>query len=139
MTACNPRELPWFKQESKRQDERITEETKEAIRKSPELQKLIRVCLDQIPRPGGFELVNMSRDFNRSTFLSYGYHSSLDFQAVKHFYTDYFAQHDWKLISHKDSGWGPSRIEFQNADFKFVLYDMGRGEGENYGIVCGYL
>jgi hypothetical protein len=59
----------------------------------------------------------MSRDFNRGTFLVYGYHSSLDYQAVKRFYIDYF--------------------EFHNAKFKCILYDMESGKGKNYRVVCG--
>jgi hypothetical protein len=135
-TSCDPRQLPGFKQEAKRQDERITRETEEAIKKSPALQELDRLCTTEIVRPEGFVSVKKSRDFHQERFLSYGYHSTLDYQSVKRFFLNYFVQHGWQLTEEKDHGWGPSKIEFRKDTFKVTIYDMGRGEGENYGMVC---
>jgi hypothetical protein len=84
-TGCEPRQLPGFKQEAKRQDERITRETEEAIKKSPALQELDHLCTVEIPRPESFVIVNKSRDVHDGKFLSYGYHSQLDYQSVKSF------------------------------------------------------
>lgn len=136
LTACDPRQFPGFKQEAKRQEERITRETEEAIQKSPALQELNHLCTEEIPRPEGFVLVNKSRDFNKERFLSYGYHSTLGYESVKRFYLDYFAQHGWQLTKQKDGGWGPSEIEFRKDSYGVTIYDMGAGEGENYGLVC---
>ena len=138
-TACNPRELPGFRQEAKRQEERITRETEEAIKKSSALQELNHLCTEEIPRPEGFVSVNKSRDFNEERFLSYGYHSPLDYESVKRFYLDYFAQRGWQLTKQKDGGWGPSEIEFRKDSYRVTIYDMGAGEGENYGLVCAKL
>ena len=76
LTSCSPRQLPGLKQQAKAQEERITRETAEAIRKSPKLQELDRLCTAEVPRPEGFVLVKRSRDFNDESFLSYGYDSS---------------------------------------------------------------
>jgi hypothetical protein len=134
--ACNPRVLPGFKEETKRQEERITKETEEAIKKSPALQQLDHLCTQEISRPEGFISVKKSRDFNEEKFVSYGYHSSLDYQSVKRFYLDYSSQHGWQLTKQKDGGWGPSELEFRKDSFAVIIYDMGGGEGENYAVVC---
>src|SRR6266571_5197539 len=80
--ACNPRNMPGFSQEAKRQEDRITRETEEAIKKSPALQDLDHLCTQVLPRPERFQNVNKSRDFQNEKFLSYGYHSSLDYERV---------------------------------------------------------
>jgi hypothetical protein len=127
-SGCNPWRLPVLKEEARRQDQRITRETDEAIKKSPKL-----------PRPSGFELVNKDRDYNEETFLSYGYRSALDYQSVKQFYIDYFAQNGWKLTKQKEGGWGPSEIEFRRDSYRVSIYGMGTGQGEKYDIVCAKL
>jgi len=139
LSACNPRELPGFKQMAKRQEQRITRETEDAIKKSPGLQELNKLCTEEIPRPAGFVLINKDRDFNEEKFLGYGYHSTLDYESVKRFYLDYFAQHGWQLTKQKDGGWGPSEVEFRKEGYRVSIYDMGAGEGENYGVVCAKL
>jgi len=138
-TGCNPWRLPVLKEEARRQDERITRETDEAIKKSPKLQELNRLCTEKIPRPTGFELVNKDRDYHEETFVSYGYRSVMDYQSVKRFYLDYFAQNEWELTKQKDDGWGPSMIEFRKDSYRVAIYDMGTGKGENFAIVCGKL
>src|SRR5437879_5888889 len=81
LAACNPREMPGFKQLAKREDARITRETDEAINKSPALQQLNQLCTHDVPVPNGFILANKSRDFNEETFLSYGYQASTDYET----------------------------------------------------------
>ena len=113
LTACDPRELPGLKQAAKRQEERITRETEEAIKNSKTLQELHHLCTEEIPRPEGFVPVNKFRGLHEEIFLGYGYHSALDYQSVKRFYTNHFNQHGWQLTEQKDGGWGPSKIEFR--------------------------
>ena len=138
-TGCNPWRLPVLNEEARRQDERITRETDEAIKKSPKLQELNQLCTEKIPRPAGFELVTKDRDYHEETFVSYGYRSMLDYQSVKRFYLDYFAQNEWEFTKQKDDGWGPSMIEFRKGSYRVTIYDMGAGDGKNYSIVCGKL
>jgi hypothetical protein len=138
-TACDPRQLPGFKQEGKRQEERITRETDEAIKKSPLLQELDRLCTQELPRPDGFVPVNKYRDFNEEKFLGYGYHSELDYQSVKSFYVNHLTQHGWQLTEQKDEGWGQRKIEFRNEKYRVTIFDMGGGKGTNYALNCGTL
>jgi hypothetical protein len=137
LTACDPRGLPGFKQEAKRQEERITRETEEAIKKSTTLQELHHLCTEQIPRPEGFVLVNKFRGLHGEIFLGYGYHSPLDYQSVRRFYTNYFNQHGWQLTKQKDGGWGPSKIEFRKEGHEVMISESGsQDEGINYFLEC---
>lgn len=138
-SGCNPWRLPLLKEEARKQDERITRETDEAIKKSPKLQELNRLCMESIPKPTGFELLNKDRDYHEETFLGYSYRSKLDYQTVKRFYLDYFVQNGWALTEEKDDGWGPSKIEFHKDSYRVTIYDMGAADGKNYSIVCGKL
>lgn len=121
-TGCHPMSLPVLREEAKRQDERITRET-EAIKESPKLQELNQLCTDKIPKPTGFELWSKDRDYHEETWLDYGYRSALDYQTVKRFYLDYFAQNGWQLTKEKDDGWGPSEIEFHKDSYRVTIYD----------------
>ena len=140
LVGCNPRQLPGFKQAGKLQEERITRETDEAIKTSSALQQLDRLCTQEIPRPEGFLSMNKFKNLNGETFLGYGYHSALDYQSVKHFYVNYFAQHGWQVTKQKDGGWGPSKIEFRKDTNKVTISESGYdGEGINYFVECAQL
>lgn len=139
LCSCDPRQLPGFHREAKRQDERITRETQEAIRNSSGLQELDRLCIKEIPLPDGFVLKQMSRDFHDQKYLSYGYQSDTDYRTVKNFYLNYFRAHGWQLSEEKDGGWGPSRIEVRNDRYRVTVYDKERKNGGLYDIVCAKL
>jgi hypothetical protein len=139
LTACDPRQLPGFKQEAKRQEERITRETEEAIKKSPALQELDHLCTQEIPRPDGFVPVNKYRDVHEERFLGYGYHSALDYQSVKSFYINHLTQNGWQITKQKDGGWGEPQIEFRKDKYRVTIFDVGAGEGTNFTLSCGRL
>lgn len=137
-TGCNPIHLPVLREEARRQDERITRETDEAIKKSPKLQELNRLCTETIPKPTEFELLYKDRDYHEETFISYAYRATLDYQTVKRFYLDYFGQNGWELKEEKDDGWGPSKIVFHKDSYRVSVYDKESG-GKTYSVVCGKL
>jgi len=71
-------------------------------------------------KPTDFELLNKHRDFHEETFVGYGYRSKLDYQTVKRFYLDYFAQNGWVLAEDKNDGWGdPKKYArlFRDAEY----------------------
>ena len=135
--ACDPRQLPGFKQEAQRQAERINRETNEAIKKSPALQELARLCTEEIPRPQGFVETRKYKD-HENRLLGYHYRSRIDYPAVKSFYLDYFSQHGWQLTRQKDGGWGPSQLEFRNDRHRVIIDDKGQSDG-TYGVACARL
>jgi hypothetical protein len=121
-TGCvNPKTLPGIRGYVKREDERITKATEEAVKKSPLLQDLDHLCTKEISVPDDFVLV--SRDMGTTstpatqTFLGYGYSSRSDYQQVKKFYKDRLLPKGWQLITEKDAG----------------------GDEANYSLQCGRL
>lgn len=135
LTQCNPTRLPGLRQIAKRQEERITKETEEAIKRSSKLQELDHLCTQEIPHPVDAILIKRYRDFRGETFLGYGYHSKADYQNVKRFYTDHFADHGWQLTYQKDSGWGPRELEFHKDAYTVKVYEAG-GEPIKYFLHC---
>ncbi len=134
-SGCNPREMPGFKQMAKRQEEKTTRETEEAIKKSPALQELDRLCTQEIPRPAGFVPINKYRDLHGERFLGYGYHSPDDYPSVKSFYIKYFSEHGWQLTKQMESSWGQPQIEFRRGPFLARIYDLG-GREIKYSLHC---
>ncbi len=136
LEGCNPRRWPGFQGEAKRQEERITRDTEEAIKKSAALQELDRLCTQEIARPEGFVPVNKYRDLHGDRFLGYGYQSALDYGSVSTFYQNFLSQHGWQLTKRKDNGWGQRQIEFRKGRYEVILYDLGGSEGINYSLHC---
>jgi hypothetical protein len=102
-SACDVRRLPGFNQAAKREEERITKETEEAIKQSAELQDLDHLCTQVVPRPDGFVPVNKFRTLHGPLILGYGYHSSVDYQIVKRFLPQSFRS-TW-VASFSTKGW----------------------------------
>jgi len=139
VAACNPRGFPGFKQLAKQQEERITRETEEAIKKSPVLQDLDRLCTQEILRPEGFVPINKYKDLHGERFLGYGYQSKADFSGVESFYVSYFVQHGWNLTKQDDRKWGFPKIEFRNQKYQVKIYDAGQDGEINYLLHCELL
>lgn len=135
ITSCNPWKLPGLREEARRQDERVSRETDEAIRTTPVLQDLARLCTEEIPRPRDFVESRKYADFNDKKFLGYVYDSALDYSSVRAFYRGFFLQHGWRLAGEKE-GWGPSQMEFRNDKYRVTIYDKGARDGA-YDVVCG--
>lgn len=136
VAACNPREIPGFKQLAKRQEEKTTRETEEAIKRSPIFQDLDRLCTQEIPRPEGFVSINKYKSLHEEKFLGYGYHSQTDFSAVKKFYFAYFAQHGWNFTKEDNGEWGYADIQFRNQKYEVIITDAGQDGEINYFIHC---
>jgi hypothetical protein len=136
LAGCNPFRLPGLRQVAKQEEERETKETEEAIRKSPALQELDRLCTQEIPRPDGFVLVKKFNGFHSVIFVGYGYHSGSGYQEVKTFYMKYFTQHGWLLTKQEDGSWGPMSVEFSKDSYKVVVDRLSGGDGLNYDITC---
>lgn len=134
--ACSPIKIPVLRERAKKEQERITKETQEAIKSSQKLQELDRLCTKDIPLPPDFVLVKLHRDYKDETFLGYGYHSDVSYQQVKTLYRDYFLQRGWQLAGEKDRTWGYPYIEFINATYRIKIYDFGPGDGVNYSFHC---
>lgn len=135
--ACDPRTLPGFKEESERQEERITRETEAAIRESPQLRELNQLCIETIPRPSDFVLVNKFRTLNSGPLLGYGYHSAWDYDSVKSFYLTSLPPNRWHVITDRTGGWRPSKIEFRKDSYTVRISESGLSDEHiTYFLEC---
>ncbi|HEV2799788.1 MAG TPA: hypothetical protein VGW12_04780 [Pyrinomonadaceae bacterium] len=135
LTGCNPRNTPIFRKMAEGQEKRSAEYTEEALKKSPSLQELDRLCTKEIPLFEGFVLLSKSASSHRSTFLSYFYDSGADYRKVKSFYIDYFAKNGWQLTEEKDGGWGQRKVEFRKGNYKIIVSHGGM-ENAEYAFDC---
>lgn len=134
--CTNPRELPGFKGAVEKQEAITAQKTEEAIKESPLLQELDRLCREVLPLPEGFALAAKKLDFKNRNDLTYYYSSAAEYQMVSNFYQDYFTRNGWQLTARKDSGWGQKRLEFRKDGYAVVIYHGPMGGGVNYSIHC---
>lgn len=139
LTGCDPRRLPGFKREAKRQEELTTRETEAAINRSPTFQEINHLCTQEIPRPSDFLLVNKYMSLREEKFLGYGYRSALDFGSIKSFYITNLTERGWQLVRQKDGGWGPSEMEFRKEGFQVIISNTIGGEEIKYFVHCAKL
>lgn len=134
--CVDPKEIPGFRGAVREEEEKSTRETEEAIKGSPELQELARLCTEVVPVFEGFRLVYKSGAFKeRPLYLSYKYYSEADYLKVKGFYKSYFEQRGWRLTEQKDGGWGQRWVEFRKGVYKVKVFH-GMSEEVNYAIHC---
>ena len=137
LTACNPRNNPLFRKAAKVSDERIAKQTEQALKESPVLQEIDRLCTQQIPLFDGFKLTRKMSWQSRNPFLSYDYVSAADYQKVRTFYKEYFLQNGWQLTKDQDGGWGPPwEARFKKDNYSISITYSGPGEESNYGFFC---
>lgn len=101
-TGCNPRTLPGIRGFVRREGERISKATEEAVKKSPTLQQLDQLCREEVSTPDDF-LLQVRSMGTSNIFLSYGYRSKSEYEDVKKFYKARLGLKEWKLITRKGS------------------------------------
>ena len=136
LTACNPRNLPGFKQISESEEIRLRKFAEEKVNNLPVFRDLNELCTKEIPLYESFSLVNFHASYKKPDSLSYFYFSNAEWQKVKVFYKDYFAQHGWQLIKENDTNWGSSEVEVKKDNYRVILYYKGLGADANYGFHC---
>lgn len=137
LTGCI-RDTPLFRQWAEHEEQKSAKYTEEALKKSPDLQELDRLCTKEIPTYEGFALSLKRAGSPKSTYLSYFFDSDADYQKVKSFYLDYFARNEWKLTDEYNGGWGPKSAEFRKGNYMVILYHKGMGDAE-YALHCEML
>lgn len=76
--------------ESLESERRKTEATKEAIRNSPSLQEVNRVC-ESLPKTDSFRLILMRNSFRADVeLLEYGYLADEPYETVRDIFVDFF-------------------------------------------------
>ena len=133
--SCSPKLLPGFRKLAVREQQRITEETRQAIIKSQSLRELDYLYRHEVVTPENFRLVRMSRDFKGETFLVYGYKSDQSWKDVKGYYRKYLAKAGWQLSGEQDVTWGDDFIRFQKQSYQVIVYKASIGSDENYTLI----
>jgi hypothetical protein len=133
LTGCNFKELPIVKDLIVKNREEATKYTEEAIKNSPELQELDKMC-SQIPLPKDFKFISKGGLDDQAISLSTYYYSETSYQEAKQLFKDYFNQKGWNLIKEDDSY--PKVIEFKDNTFLVSLQYGGMGSDVNYSIYC---
>lgn len=133
LTGCNFRELPIVRDAIIKEREQITINTEKAIKNSPELQELDKMC-SQIPLPKDFKFISKGGLDDQKVTLSTYYYSETDFQEVRQLFKDYFNQKGWDLIK-EDSSY-PKVIEFASDYFLVSLQNGGMSKDANYSVYC---
>ena len=135
-SCLNPRNNPIFRKLAKDSAERIAKQTEEDLKKSPVLQEIDRLCIQEIPIFEGFRLVRKESWQSRNPFLSYSYSSTADFQPVRTFYKDYFSRKGWQLRHDQVGGWGPAwHATWRNQNHSVSITYQPEDES-NYGMFC---
>jgi hypothetical protein len=139
LTGCfNPRNLPVFKRAAEAQERKMVKYTDEAVKVSPVLQELDRLCTKEIPVPAGFRLESRTGTHEtKNPYLSYHYYSKADYKAIKSLYENYFSQKGWRVIENRDGGWGPPWLAvFRKETYKVAVQYGGMGDEVNYSLFC---
>ena len=131
-------DTPLFIKWAQHEGRKSAEYTEEALKKSPDLQELDRLCTKAIPTFVRFALREKSAGPPKSTFLTYFFDSGADYQQVKCFYLDYFARNGWELSDEYNGGWGSKSAEFRKGNYRVILYHKGMGDAE-YAFHCEML
>jgi hypothetical protein len=139
LSACfNPRNTPIFKKLGGDWERENAKYIEEALRTSPVLQDIERLCVKEIPLPEGFRLVSRTgNDKKKNPYLSYKYYSVADYRGIKPLYEKYFAQNGWRVTENREGGWGPPcHAVFRKDSYKVAIQYGGMGDEVNYAFSC---
>ena len=135
--CLNPRNTPSFKRLGEDWEKRNAKYTEEALRKSPELQELDRLCTQEVPLFEGFKLVRKSTFGSNDPFITYYYSSDAELPRVKDFYVGFFSGANWQVVENEEGGWGPRwHAVFRKGNYKVAATYFGPGEEGNYAFDC---
>ena len=125
----------WPPTESLEAERRRTLETQEAIKLSPSLQEIDRICTS-IPKPDDAKLILMRKNIrNSSEFLVYGYLTDKTYEQVKRFYTDYYVSNDWSDVEEM-KGLKTNEISSTKDGIKTTIGYAKVHSGVNFSFMC---
>lgn len=138
LTGCfNPRKTPLFKKLGEDWAQRNAKYTEEALKESTVLQEIDRLCTQELPLFGGFQLVRRSTSESDNPYLSYDYRSDAELPRVKEFYLSFFARANWRVVENREGGWGPRwHAVFRKDRYKIAATYVGPGDEANYSFFC---
>lgn len=111
-----------------------TRATDEAIKGSPKLQELNKICTD-IPLPDDFvfeEKYLLTVGLNEN--LTYSYDSKTAFNESRKIFEDYFKEKDWRVRDMSDKY--PPGLDFTDGNVNVSVGAESIGDGFAYTIYC---
>lgn len=121
--------------ESLESERRTTEATKEAIRNSPSLQEVNRVC-ESLPKTESFRLILMRRSFRADVeLLEYGYLADEPYETVRDIFFDHFSREGWTDV-YEQSGINTISVRGQKDGFSAGFTHEPAHRGVNYTMIC---
>ena len=138
-SAClNPRNTSVFRKLGEDWERENAKYLEEALKTSPVLQDLERLCTKEIPLPNGFRLISRTgNEKKKNPHLSYHYYLAADYRGIKVLYENYFTQNGWRVAENREGGWGPPwHAVFRKDQYLVAVQYGGMGEEANYSLFC---
>lgn len=135
--GCNPRDLPGIRNLREASEKASTKRAEEAIRNSPELQRLNQVC-EEIPLPGRFEFVWKGGPDPETLMLSNYYYSEIDFNTANGEWETYFSKTGWNVVQRDWNVVGKGN-RYRKPGYEVVIEFGSMGKRVNYAISCKVL
>ena len=121
--------------ESLENERRETEATKEAIRKSPSLQEVNRVC-ESLPKTDSFRLILMRKSFRADEeYIVYGYYTENGYETVRDLFFDFFNREGWTDV-YEQPGINTISVRGQKDGFSAGFTHEPVHRGVNYTLIC---
>lgn len=129
-TGCiHPKEILFGKENIKRADEESTRKAEEAIKKSPVLQELDKMCAD-IPKPENFKFYSKYKG-NQSIFVSQTFISPADYWELMKFYKPYFEENGWQLVEEEGTS-----CKFKKGVYELSIFNATDMNEAFYSFSC---
>ncbi len=121
--------------ESLESERRKTEATKEAIRNSPSLQEVNRVC-ESLPKTDLFRLILMRNSFRADVeLLEYGYLADEPYEKVRDIFVDFFNREGWTDV-YEQPGINTISVRGHKDGFSAGFTHEPVHRGVNYTLIC---
>ncbi|HCA57570.1 MAG TPA: hypothetical protein DEP46_06230 [Blastocatellia bacterium] len=121
--------------ESLESERRKTEATKEAIRNSPSLQEVNRVC-ESLPKTDSFRLILMRKSFRADEeYITYGYLADEPYEKVRDIFVDFFNREGWTDV-YEQPGINTISVRGHKDGFSAGFTHEPVHRGVNYTLIC---
>jgi len=134
LTSCNLRDTPVFRSLAEASDKERTQQTEEAIRNDPELQKLNEIC-ESIPRPPDSSLVGKSRGESNGKALWLYFQTEMSFEDLEKMWSSYFSEYGWQVVD-RDYAIVGKTLAVQREGYSIDVQHGGLGSGANLAYTC---
>jgi hypothetical protein len=132
--GCNPRVLPYIRDQVANIDEKATKQAEEKVKESPVLQKLDGVCND-LPFLKDLRLIGRRISTRKSNFLAYSYETKINLDDMLAVDKKFLLESGWTLLS--DEKWYFDHTMKYNKDNYLMIITYGLSSDPSiYVVTC---